>query len=454
MIKHLKNGKNYLKEIEMKKLFTLVLALFVNICAFAQTPPTKVVQPDGTIQLVPVPPATVYTPYYIDPSMNYRILLESQWSNKDWDGRNKNGTIAKKDDIIDVRILAQPISKTKVVNGKTVQLWSVFRGGDFIVSWDNTKFELLPPLVGGFGYDTTVMNSAKSGIVAPDQSGGVNESVLPQDGTVLFHAEALPAPEKRIPALKPLYYQWNFDGYLWANSYRLMGTLRFKVKGDFYYPTSQLTDIKILPTVTVNGVETKTRIDGSPTIGTNILSEIRNGTNGIKFGAGADYKVSHSLIAPTTKFKVGDTVPVRVVVKNETLPQRVSSVSSIFVWDNTKLEFMGTNTTGAKPGMINRIDMVGPGGVNEVTVPKDGNAWHNWLCLLTDKTYLDKETLIVTLNFKVISAFDTTSVELIQQNDPRIAGLIQYDETGVLGSDIPGVFVTGQKTNAVVNGTP
>jgi len=28
-------------------------------------PPDKVPQPDGTIQLVPVPPGFVYTPYYI-----------------------------------------------------------------------------------------------------------------------------------------------------------------------------------------------------------------------------------------------------------------------------------------------------------------------------------------------------------------------------------------------------
>jgi len=102
--------------------------------------------------------------------------------------------------------------------------------------------------------------------------------------------------------------------------------------------------------------------------------------------------------------------------------------------------------------MMNKIDLVDPRAVNEAVIPKDGNAWHNWLCQLGDKTYIDKETLIVTLNFKVIAPFDATTVELIEKSDPRIAGLFQSDETGILGSDTPGVFVTGAKSNASVYG--
>ena len=322
--------------------------------------------------------------------------------------------------IVEARVLLQPISKTKVVDGKTVSVWSVFRSCDLVITWDSTKFELLSPTVGGFGYDTTVMNAAKSGLVAPDQSGGVNETALPQDGTLLFHAEALPVPEKRTPAQAPLYYQWNFDGYLWANSYRLMGTLRFKVKGDFYYPTSQSTDIKILPAITVNGVETKTRVDGSPTIGTNVLSETRNAVNQIQFGVGSEYKVSHKLSAPTTKYKVGDTVPVRIVVANETMPQMISSVCTLFSWDRTKLEFMGIDKTGARPSQLNSIWFVPSNPINESAVPKDGNAAHYWLSVLGDKSFIDKENLVVTLNFKVLADFDTTTVSILKKEDPSL----------------------------------
>ena len=437
----------------VRKLFMMTVALVMTGVVSAQTPPTKVPQADGTIQLVPVPPATVYTPYYIDPSMTYRVLLESQWSNKDWNGATKNGLLAKKGDIVEARILAQPITKTKVVDGKTVYLWSIFRGGDFVVTWDATKFELVAPTVGGFGYDTSVMNPAKSGFVAPELSGGVNEAALPQDGTALFHAEALPLPENRVPALKPSYYQWNFNGYMWMSGYRLLGTLRFKVKGDFYYPTSQLTDIKIVPSITLNGVETKTRIDGSPVVGTNILSETRNATNQIKFGVGADYKVSHTLSAPSTPFKVGDTVPVRILVKNETLPQRIASVCTLFGWDNTKLEFMGINTTGARASQSNSIYWVGTGRINESIVPKDGNAAHVWLTKLGDKTFIDAENLIVTLNFKVVADFDATNITILQKNDPSLSGIQVLDDCGILGSDLPGSFVTGNQTNNVqING--
>jgi len=429
----------------------VLLLLVATDASVAQTPPTKVPQADGTIQLVPVPPAVVFTPYFIDPTIGYRVLFESGYSNKDWDGRTKNGLLAKKGDVIEARILAQPISKTKIVDGKTVYLWSIFRSGDFVVSWDSAKFELLPITT---MLDASVFNNAKSGFVAPDKSGGVNEAAVPADGNALYHVEVLPAPENRVPALQPLYYQWNFNGYMWQSAYRVVGTLKFKVKGDFYYPTSQLTDIKILPSITVNGIETKTKIDGSPVVGTNILSETRNAVNQIKFGAPKDYKISQKLSAPTTQFKVGDTVPVKILIKNETLPQRAISVSSIFAWDNTKLEFMGINTAGARASMMNKIDLVDPRAVNEATIPKDGNAWHNWLCQLTDKTYIDKENLIVTLNFKVIAPFSSTMVELIEKNDPRIAGLFQSDETGILGSDTPGVFVTGQKTNATIFGLP
>jgi len=432
-------------------IISLSLSIFANSTQ-AQTPPEKVPQSDGTIQLVPVPPATVFTPYFIDPSMNFRVLLESQWSNRDWNGNTKNGLVAKKNDVVEVRILAQPIPKTKLFNGKNISLWSVFRSGDFIVQWDSSKFELLPPVLGGFGYDPSVMNAAKSGIVAPSLSKGVNESALPQDGNLLFHAEALPVPEKRTPALKPSYFQWNFDGYLWQNNYRLLGTLRFKVKGDFYYPTSQSADIKIIPNINIEGVETKTSIDGGPIPMTNVLGETRNAVNSIQFGVGSDYRVSHKLSAPSTQFKIGDVVPVKVLVSNETLPQKISSVFTIFGWDNTKLEFIGIDKTGARPSQSSSIYMVGAGSVNEVAIPKDGNAAHNWLGLLGDKTYIDKDNVIVTLKFKVIAEFDSTSVSILQNNDPQLAGLTIFDQCGILGSSIPGAFVTGQTSNAAIKG--
>lgn len=171
------------------------------------------------------------------------------------------------------------------------------------------------------------------------------------------------------------------------------------------------------------------------------------------FGAPADYKVSHFLTAPETKFKIGDTVSVQVRVKTDTKPQIISYVATNFIWDNTKLEFMGINNTGARRAQSSRMDLPGAGRINEASVPKDGNAFHNWLSLLGDRSYLDGEALIVTLNFKVISDFDTTQVEIVKQNDPRLVGLWVPEESSIGGSNIPGSIILGTQTPSVkVNG--
>lgn len=431
----------------------MVLGLIAST-AFAQTtppPPTKVVQPDGTIQLVPVPPAFVYTPYYIDPTMKFEVLLSSNWSNKDWNGASMGGRVARKGDVVTASIFIAPIPKTKTVNGKIYNTYSVFRSGDFVITWDPTIFEQLPPQLSD---PAGIFDPTKSGIVAPALSNELNESALPQDGNMLLHTQVYPAPEKRTPALKPLYYQWNWDGFLWQAAYRVPVTLQFKVKEDFYYPTSKVTSIKVVPALTVNGVETKTRVDGGVLVGDNTqLGVLKSSANDIKFGAPSEYKVSHRLAAPSTPYKVGDTVPVKILIKNETSPQSISSVSSIFSWDNTKLEFMGLDKTGAKPSMENAIYWPLAGRINESSIPKDGNAHHNWLNMLGDKTFIDKEILIVTLNFKVVAPFDTTTVSLLKKSDPSLVGLIILDECGILGSSIPGSFVTGTQTNATITGT-
>ena len=436
----------------MKTILSLILSLFVTVSASAQTvQPTKVPQPDGTIQLVPVPPATVFTPYFIDPARPFKILLETQHANKRQNGSTLNGQIGIKGDIVTVRLLAMPISAQKTLpDGKKVNLWSIYRSADCIITWDNARLELVSANGSGFAYDLNVMNPTKTGLFPHP----LNEAIVPQDGNLIFHAEALPVPEKRTPAKPPQYYQWNFDGFMWQGGYRALGELKFKIKDDYYFPVTQESFVRMVPSLTVNGVEYKSAVDGSPTIGTNVLTGgIESNGEAIRFGAPPSYKVSHYLTAETTKYKVGDTVPVQIKVKPESLPQIISSVATNFAWDNNKLEFVGINTVGSRVFQSSRIDMPGVGRINETSIPKDGNAWHNWLSRLGDKTYIDKETLIVTLNFKVISDFDTTKVEIVKMNDPRLVGLWVPEESNIFGSNIPGASVLGAQTPFVtING--
>lgn len=435
----------------IEKLTSVLIALCLSAVAAAQTtppPPNKVPQPDGTIQLVPVPPAMVYTPYFIDPTVQYQLYLTSNWAQISWNGRTKNGQYGFKGSIITADILLMPYTTKKTLpapDGRTVNMFSVYRSTDAVVQYDHTRLELLPysASANGPAFDANVMNALKT------------QYTVLGDGLIQFHSEVNLAPELRTPAQKPLYYQWNFGGYMWQGGYRLLGKLQFRVKDDYYLPTfgSQRSFIRLLPSVTVGENTITTRVDGSPTAGTNVLKDIRSEGDQIMFGATPEHKVSHFLAAPTTKFKVGDTIPVQVRVKTETKPQIISYVATNFAWDNTKLEFIGISTTGARRAQSSRMDLAGAGMINESSVPKDGNAFHNWLSQLGDRSYLDGEALIVTLNFKVVSDFDTTEIEIIKKNDPRLAGLMVPEESSIGGSNIPGSVVLGTQTPSVkVNG--
>lgn len=447
----------------MKTILSFILSLFVTLSALAQNvpgttpttrpvntvppPPDKVPQPDGTIQLVPVPPGFVYTPYFIDPAIKYRVFLQSGWAQKAWNGGIKNGQYGYKGEIINADILAMPLTPPPldlIVRDKPMKVtkWSVYRAADVVVQYDHTRLELLPLGANGPAFDGSVMDASKT-----------KYTVL-GDGLILYHAEAQKAPELRTPPLKPSYYQWNFGGYLWQGGYRLLGKLQFRVKDDYYLPTwgSQKAFIRILPFTMYQGETITSKVDGSPTVGTNVLGEIRSEGEDIQFGVPPTYKVSHYLTAPATKFKAGDTIPVKIMVKPESKPQLVVSVATSFIWDNTVLELTSINKIGAPPSMENGFPLVGPTAINETPLPKDGNAMHNWLCQLGNKTYTDKETMLVTLNFKVLNDFNTTKIEIVKKNDPRLLGLWISDESQPLGSSIPGSVILGEQYGVTING--
>lgn len=440
----------------MKSIFSFIVSLFLTISAIAQTPPvpvppTKVLQPDGTIQLVPVPPAFVYTPYYIDPAIRYQVFLQSRWAQKRWNGGVSNGQYVYSGEDITAEVLAMPITPPPLVlpvNGtqRQVYKWSIYRSTDVVVQYDHTRLELVPidgANGNGFGIDLNTMDASKTKytVLAP--------------GLILLHGEALKAPELRTPPQKPQYYQWNFDGLLWQAGYRRIGTLKFRAKqDDFHLPKwgEQRAFIRALSSTVVNGTTYTTQVDGSPVVGTNVLSELRSEGEDIMFGADPKFKVAHYLSAPTTKFNVGDTIPVKIMVKPETKPQMLFSVATSFIWDNTVLELVSMDKTGAPPSMSNGFPHVDPVAINEVALPKDGNAMHNWLNKLGDRAYFDKETTIVTLNFKVLAPFSTTKIDIVKKNDPRLAGIWVSDESQPLGSSRPGWMVLGAQNGTIIYG--
>ena len=391
----------------------------------ATTQPTIVNNSDGTISLKG---ATIS--YTIDPTRKFRVITSCNNSNQTFDSKSQNGTTVYKNSIVEVGVLITPLPSTL----STTMTYQVWRSADIFFSWDQSKLEFVEAVADPFLTDKTVVDTSKVAgtVVSP--------------GLLKFHSQALPPPESRTPPQVPQYFQWNFGGFMWSGGNRHIGKLRFKVISDFYYPTQLPTDIVASPT--------QSSVDGGVIVGTNLIGDIQNNANKIQSGPSPNYKVSMTLVATTAQVNVGDMVPVKVMVKPDTLPQVMSSVSTIFGWDNTKLEFMGIDKTGAKPSMRSMIDAsTYAGTVNESPIPKDGNAQHNWLCMLGDKKPIDKETLIVTLNFKAISSFTDTKVEIMNTNDPRLAGISFLDETGVLGSCVPGSFVTGTINGVTIKGS-
>lgn len=385
--------------------------------------PQIINNPDGTIELK----GNTFQKYIIDQTRKFQITTSCNNSNAAWDGRNQNGTTVYKGSIIEVGVMLTALPSTKL----TTPTYTVLKDADLLFTWDENKLEFLDT-VKGFAFDTAVFDASKlsATVISP--------------GVLRFHSQVLPAPHLRTPPTSPLHYQWNLGGYLLQGGGRMLGTLRFRVKSDFYFPTEQTTDIRII--TTANGESS--RVNGDPAL----LGEVRNNANKIKFGPAPEYKVSHQLEAPETSIIKGQEFGVKIFATPETLPQVIWSVSTIFGWDPSVIEFMGVDKTGGKPSMQSSIQMPGAGSINESAIPKDGNAHHNWLSLLGDKKPISGKTLIATLKFKALTDFTETTVELLDKNDPRFAGLFISDECGILGSTIPGNFVTGVRKNAVIKG--
>lgn len=389
--------------------------------------------PDGTVSI-----QSDTLTYVLDVQRKFNVVTSCNNSNATYAGVKQNGVTAYKGSVVEVDIGITPASSTLTVLPPR-GVFQIWRSVDLAFTWDPSKLELI---------EAVPSSSTDRGVVDVSK---ISVSRI-KDGVAVMHSQALPPPELRNPKAPAQPFQWNLGGYVWANGMRNMGKLRFRVVSDFYYPSPQVTDIKVVAEMSVDGNLVKSRIDGGAVAGTDVMGAIQNNANQISFGPPPEYKMNLALAGPGLPVAVGDTVGVKVLVTPATLPQMFSSVTTMFAWDNTKLEFMGIDKTGAKAATSSAIDWTGANRVNETSIPKDGTASHNFLNQLGNKTPIDKETLIVTLKFKAISAFAETKVEIINRNDPRVAGLSILDDTGVLGSCVAGTNSTGTVTGATIKG--
>lgn len=390
--------------------------------------------PDGTIT---IQGATVS--YLVDVNQKFRVMTACNNSNATYAGTKQNGTTVCKGSIIEVQVNTKPLpsSITPVPARGIFQIW---RSADLVFTWDSSKLEFIDAVADSFLTDKSVIDTTKI------------SAIKKTEGVGIFHSEVLPVPEKRTPKQTEQPFQWNLDGYVWTNSSRNIGKIRFKVISDFYYPSEIPTDIKIHNEFTVNGEVLKSKIDGGAAPGTNIIGDIQNNANQIKSGPSPEYKVNLALSGPTTPVSIGSTIDVKVLATPATLPQVIYSVVTMFAWDNTKLELMSIDKTGAKASITSEFFKPCPTCINEAVIPKHGVASHYFLSALGDKKPIDKETLITTLKFKVLADFTDTKIEIINKQDPRVSGMQILDDMGILGSCIPG-SITGTLTNSIIKGS-
>lgn len=416
--------------MSISKLISALTFLFVTISAFGQST-TILNNPDGTLT---IKSNTSTLTYLVDVNRKFTVRTQCVNSSIDALGNTQNGVTAYNGSIVEVQIVEMPNASTispAPVNG----IFQIWRSTDLVFTYDNTKLELIEAVADARSTDPGVVDISKISVTKP------------APGVAIFHSQCLPAPELRTPKLAANPWQWNLGGFVWNNGFRNLGKLRFKVVSDFYYPTQLSTDIKILPQLNINGNVVKSTVDGGGTAGTDVIGNIQNGANGIKFGPAPNYKFDLSLIGPNNQVSLGDTVNVKIMIAPSTLPQILSFVATNFAWDNTKLEFMGIDKTGARAATMSSLDWICPTCVNEASIPKDGTGFHNFLNQLGDKTPVASPSLIVTLKFRVISDFYETKIEVINKTDPRIAGLNILDDTGISGGGI------GKITNATIKGS-
>lgn len=410
-------------------LIGFVALLLASVPSFAQT--TIVNNPDGTLT---IKSTTSTLSYLVDVNRKFTVRTQCTNSAVDGAGYTQNGLPAYKGSIVEVQVLEMPNAST-ITPAPANGIFQVWRSTDLVFTYDSTKLELIEAVPDSFSTDKSVVDITKISVTKP------------APGVAVFHSQCLPAPELRTPKLAAQPFQWNLGGFVWANGFRNVGKLRFKVLTDFYYPTQSPTDIKILPELNINGTVVKSVVDGGAAAGTNVIGPIQNGASGIKSGPSPDYKFDLSLVGPTNQVALGDTINVKIMIAPSTLPQMLSYVATTFAWDKTKLEFMGIDKTGARAATMSSLDWVCPTCVNEAAIPKDGTGFHNFLNQLGDKTPVAAPSLIVTLKFRVIADFSQTTIEVINKTDPRVAGLNILDDTGIAGGGI------GKITNATIKGS-
>jgi len=167
----------------------------------------------------------------------------------------------------------------------------------------------------------------------------------------------------------------------------------------------------------------------------------------------------HHLVlqGPDVPVDVGQVIDIKVRMTAVAEARKFVALDLVFGWDPTELEFLAIDRTGSVPLLSSLIPTGSQGdyaGVNEALIPKDGTGYYMALAPLGGPINVTADGVqIVTLKFKVLSAFQSSSVEIIRdfawshEGNQYIFQSVAYD--GV----VPGLDSTGDFFNAVILGS-
>lgn len=174
-------------------------------------------------------------------------------------------------------------------------------------------------------------------------------------------------------------------------------------------------------------------------------------------GVHADNQINLSLVPPAQPILVGQTIDVKLKATSTSHDQLVGNtfviIDSIIRWDPSQLEFMGISTAGSVALLNSYLPSPASDytGVNELAIPKDGDALYTALANFGSPVAVTANGVqVTTFRFKVRTNFaGPSTIEIV----PTLTIRSRAD-SAVYDGQVPGLDVIGDLIPAVITIAP
>jgi len=147
---------------------------------------------------------------------------------------------------------------------------------------------------------------------------------------------------------------------------------------------------------------------------------------------------------------VGSTVSIGLyVVSDSDVNQGLSAAQVVFTWQTSKLQMLSNDNSGAVSLLMSGFPSPDPYGLNESSLPQDGNAMYVAYSRFGNPAMATSSgTLLTTLRFLALAPTPLTPVS------PQVSGGTPLGFTIVFDSGSPNTSVTGTLSGAGVEIVP